>query len=328
MRRFFSLFSISAVTVLFAQTVSAQVPTDRRNSIVAEVNNKIITRHMVDLAMRREAGLLRSQYAVRQPRLFGQKYIQLQADTLEGLIRRELVLREYEEKGFKLPESIIEQRIREDIRTNYGNRSTLIKSLRQSDMTYEEFARLEREKIIQMVMVNQFVSKANIVVSPRQIEEYYVSNKESFRAGVEIQLRIIFLDDKVHGGGSATRKLADEIHQVLKSGESFARTASVYSDLNRVNGGLRPGWVKRGDLEPALDQAAFALGQGQFSPVVTTERGCFILRCEELNQAKLRSLSEVREQIEQILLETEQQARQDKWYERLKRKSHVRQFSF
>ena len=88
MRRFFSLFSISAVTVLFAQTVSAQVPTDRRNSIVAEVNNKIITRHMVDLAMRREASLLRSQYAVRQPRLFGQKYIQLQADTLEGLIRR------------------------------------------------------------------------------------------------------------------------------------------------------------------------------------------------------------------------------------------------
>ena len=327
MKRILSRLLVACAAVLLACEAVGQTPSAHRNSIVAEVNDKIITQQMVTDAMRREAELLRRQYA-RQPQLFGQKYTQLQADTLEALIRRELVLREYQEKGYKLPESIIEQRIQEDIRAEYGNRVTLIKSLQQSDMTYEEFARYQREKIIQMVMRGQFISKANIVISPRQIEEYYVANKNAFRSGVEIRLRIIFLDAKKHGGAEDTRKLADEIHRVLQTGDSFAGVASVYSDQNRATGGLRPEWIQRGVLAPALEKAAFALGQGQVSPVVATPQGCFILRCEEMSQANLKSLAEVRGQIEQTLLETEQQAREDKWFERLKRKSHVRQFSF
>ena len=327
MKRILSRLLVACAAVLLACEAVGQTPSAHRNSIVAEVNDKIITRQMVTDAMRREAELLRRQYA-RQPQLFGQKYTQLQADTLEALIRRELVLREYQEKGYKLPESIIEQRIQEDIRAEYGNRVTLIKSLQISDMTYEEFARFQREKIIQMVMRGQFISKANIVISPRQIEEYYVANKNAFRSGVEIRLRIIFLDAKKHGGAKDTRKLADEIHRVLQTGDSFAGVASVYSDQNRATGGLRPEWIQRGVLAPALEKAAFVLGQGQVSPVVTTPQGCFILRCVEMSQAKLKSLAEVRGQIEQTLLETEQQAREDKWFERLKRKSYVRQFSF
>jgi len=178
------------------------------------------------------------------------------------------------------------------------------------------------------VMQGQFTSKANIVVSPRQIEEYYVANKDTFRAGVEIRLRIIFLDAKKHGGTDGTRKLADEVHQVLQSGDAFAGVASVYSDQNRAAGGLRPDWIQRGDLVPALEKAAFALGQGKMSPVVEMPQGCYILRCEEINQAKLGTLSEVRAQIEQTLLENEQKAREDKWFERLKSKSYVRQFLF
>ena len=328
MKRILSRLLVACAAVLLACEAVGQAPSARRNGIVAEVNDKIITRQMVIDAMRREADLLRRQYAARQPQLYGQKYTQLQAYTLEALIRRELVLREYQEKDYKLPESIIEQRILEDIRAEYGNRVTLIKSLQQSDMTYEEFARLQREKIIQMVMRGQFISKANIVISPRQIEEYYVVNKDKFRSGVEIRLRIIFLDAKKHGDAEDTRKLADEIHRVLQTGDSFAGVASIYSDQNRATGGLREEWIQRGILAPALEKAAFALGQGQFSPVVATPQGCFILRCEEISQAKLKSLAEVRGQIEQTLLEAEQQAREDKWFERLKRKSHVRQFSF
>ena len=327
MKRILSRLLVACAAVLLACEAVGQAPSARRNGIVAEVNDKIITRQMVIDAMRREADLLRRQYA-RQPQLYGQKYTQLQAYTLEALIRRELVLHEYQEKDYKLPESIIEQRILEDIRAKYGNRVTLIKSLQQSDMTYEEFARLQREKIIQMVMRGQFISKANIVISPRQIEEYYVANKDKFRSGVEIRLRIIFLDAKKHGDAEDTRKLADEIHRVLQTGDSFAGVASIYSDQNRATGGLREEWIQRGILAPALEKAAFALGQGQFSPVVATPQGCFILRCEEISQAKLKSLAEVRGQIEQTLLEAEQQAREDKWFERLKRKSHVRQFSF
>ncbi|SVD50767.1 uncharacterized protein METZ01_LOCUS403621, partial [marine metagenome] len=143
---------ITAIAAVFlAHGAVGQTATSYRNSIVAEVNDKIITRQMVTDTMKQEATLLRRQYG-RQPQLYGQRYIRLQADILEALVRRELVLREYQEKGYNLPESIIEQRIKEDIRSEYGDRVNLIKTLQRSDTTYEEFARYQREKIIQMVM--------------------------------------------------------------------------------------------------------------------------------------------------------------------------------
>ena len=328
MTRNLSRLITAIAAVLLAHGAVGQTTPSYRNSIVAEVNDKIITRQMVMDAMKRGGSPCCAANTPGSRSFYGQKYTQLQADTLEALIRRELVLSEYMEKGYNLPESIIEQRIKEDIRSEYGNRVTLIKSLQQSDMTYEEFARYQREKIIQMVMQGQFISKANIVISPRQIEEYYVANKDMFRSGVEIRLRFIFLEARKHGGAEGTLKLANEIHQVLQSGDSFAAVASVYTDQYRASGGLKPDWIKRGGLAPELDQAAFALGQGQMSPVVVMPQGCYILRCEEMNQAKLGTLSEVRAQIEQTLLENEQQARKDKWFERLKRKSYVRQFLF
>ena len=100
MKRFLSRFPVACAAVLLAYDALGQITPARRNSIVAEVNDKIITRQMVSDAMRSEAEHLRRQYA-RQPQVYGQKYTQLQADTLERLIRRELMLREYQEKGFK-----------------------------------------------------------------------------------------------------------------------------------------------------------------------------------------------------------------------------------
>ena len=287
MTRYLSLLIIVFTAVLLARPAVGQTATDRRNSIVAEVNDKIITRQMVTDAMGREAELLRRQYA-RQPQLFGQKYTQLQADTLEALIRRELVLIEYQEKGYKLPESIIEQRILEDIRTEYGNRVTLIKSLQQSDMTYEEFARYQREKIIQMVMRGQFISKANIVISPRQIEEYYVANKDAFRSGVEIRLRIIFLDAKKHGGAEDTRKLAAEMHRVLQTGDSFAGVAG--SPGSGAGKGRLRAWPRAGESrrDDAPGMLYFALRGDEPGQAKEPRRGS---RADRANPAGDRATS-------------------------------------
>ena len=93
MTRNLSRLITAIAAVLLAPGAVGQTALSYRNSIVAEVNDKIITRQMVMDAMKREATLLRRQYA-RQPQLYGQKYTQLQADTLEALIRRELVLLE------------------------------------------------------------------------------------------------------------------------------------------------------------------------------------------------------------------------------------------
>jgi len=75
------------------------------------------------------------------------------------------------------------------------------------------------------------------------------------------------------------RKRAEEVLIAARSGTSFARLAEQYSDdaaTAELGGSL--GWVRRGQLAPALDEAAFQLKVGEISGIVQSDFGFHILR--------------------------------------------------
>ncbi len=299
-----------------------QSPREFKNGIAAIVNNKVITAETVF----RELPMEVSRVYFSLPIGEREKYKQV---ALRGLIRKELMLNEYREKNYNLPDSIFEQRIKETIQREGHTRSSLIKNLRSQGQTYDEYSNDYREQMIYSIMRSEFISTKGIVISPRKIEEYYIANKNQYRQDREIRLRMIVLENTKHGGVESTRGLADEIYTKLADAESFTQMAQIHSDQNSVSGGLRVQWDKKGgSLHPSLEKVAFELGQGQVSPVVQLPNGCFIMRCDEIRQTKLKSLSEVREEIEDNLIEQARKERADKWFKKLEAKSHIQTFSF
>jgi peptidyl-prolyl cis-trans isomerase C len=139
---------------------------------------------------------------------------------------------------------------------------------------------------------------------------------------------MIVLENAKHGGEESTRVLADEIYAKLADAESFTQMAQIHSDQNSASGGLRIQWDKKGSLNPSLEKVAFTLGQGQVSSVVQLSNGCFIMRCEEIRQTKLKSLSEVKDDIEDNLIEQARKEREGKWFKKLEAKAHIQTFSF
>jgi parvulin-like peptidyl-prolyl isomerase len=292
------------------------------NGIAAIVNNKVITAESVLRELPMEVSRVYSSLPISER----EKYKQL---ALKGLIRKELMLSDYREKGYNLPDSIFEQRIKETIQREGHTRSSLIKNLRSQGQTFDEYAKDYREQMIHSIMRSEFISTKGIVISPRKIEEYYIANKNQYRQDREIKLRMIVLENSKHGGAASTRSLADEIHAKLADAESFTQMAQIHSDQNNATGGLRAQWDKKGgSLHPSLEKAAFALGQGQVSSVVEISNGCFIMRCEEIRQTKLKSLSEVRDEIEDNLIEQARKERADKWFKKLEAKAYIQIFSF
>ncbi|TLN01563.1 hypothetical protein FDZ74_15730, partial [bacterium] len=74
------------------------------------------------------------------------------------------------------------------------------------------------------------------------------------------------------------KETADSIYNNLQSGADFATLAEQYDP---VTGG-ELGWFPRGYLtQPAVEEAAFALQPGQYSPVVQTEIGYHIIEVLE-----------------------------------------------
>lgn len=67
---------------------------------------------------------------------------------------------------------------------------------------------------------------------------------------------------------------ADQVYSALQSGKDFLEVASSYDPMTQ--GDL--GWFPHGYLsEPAIEEAAFALQPGQYSPVIQTNTGFHIL---------------------------------------------------
>lgn len=73
---------------------------------------------------------------------------------------------------------------------------------------------------------------------------------------------------------------ADQVYALLQSGQDFAQLASQYDSM--TGGDL--GWFPRGFLtEPSLEDAAFALEPGEYSPVIETRLGYHILQLIEID---------------------------------------------
>ena len=297
-----------------------------RNNVAAVVNKKVITAGVVlDASTQYLAGQRRTTEALEKAK----------SDALNALINRELVLQEYGEQNFNLPDSIFEKRIKDRmLQEGYPTRASLVRALKSRGMTYDEYARRQREEIIFMIMLGEFASTKGIVISPRRIEEHYIANKNQYRRDVEIQLQMIVLSESKHEGAEATRRLADEIHSKFVDGDSFTQLAQLYSDSYASTNGFRPERDKKssggksGTLHKMLEDVAFALGRGQISGVVQHDNQCWILRCDEIQQKELRSLAEVRDEIEDALMDEEIKSRRQKWFNKLRAKAYISERSF
>ena len=143
--------------------------------------------------------------------------------------------------------------------------------------------------------------EAAVPVSDEAIRTYYDAHLSDYETADRIRvLQILFVlppdaDDATRG---TIRAKAEGVLAQAKEGKDFAALAREHSEdpLTKESGGDL-GFVERGKLEDALDQAVFALDVGQVSGIVDSARGLSILRIEEKQVGTPRPLDEVREEI-------------------------------
>lgn len=101
---------------------------------------------------------------------------------------------------------------------------------------------------------------------------------------------------------------AQEVLAKVKAGGDFAELAKQYSeDTGNKDQGGDLGWVVRGQMVPAFEQATFALQPGQISDVVKTEYGYHVIKVHERDRAHMQTFDEVKDQIRQEIAQQKQQ---------------------
>jgi len=295
------------------------------DGIKAIVHDSIITYLQVEDYTSPFVDELRRQYA-GQPATFQKKLGETLDDSLEVLMQNQLILHDFEASAlYKLPESLIDEQLQANIRSTYGeDRVRFIKTLQAEGKTYEQFRREFRDHLIIQEMRYLHGSSA-VIVSPHQIEVFYVDHPDQFKVEPQVKLRMIVLN-KPPGDTNETRRLAEEILTKINEGAPFAEMASIYSAGSQRSQGGDWGWVEQSVLRKELAEVAFALKPGEKSGVIETAEACYLMRVEDKRPEHVKPLGEVREDIEKTLLARERDRLQKQWVERLKKKTFVRLF--
>jgi parvulin-like peptidyl-prolyl isomerase len=312
--------------IAFGLILGGNRPSDAAlmNGITAIVNDSVITYDEVESSLAPIANLLASQFG-NQPQVFRERLQKARQERVEELVERQLVLHEFKTAGYNLPESIVDDIIRDQIRQQFGDRVTLTKTLQARGRTFESFRKQKREDLIVELLSRKQLSSEKILISPFKIEQFYQANQENYKVGDQVKLRMIGLT-KNPDSAAQVRKIAEEIRTKVKEGASFAEMASVYAEgAQRARGGDR-GWVERKEFKKELADAAFSLKPGETSEVIDLPEACYLLHVEQVRPAHVRPLEEVRGEIETTLRSQEGARLHKKWISRLKKKSFVRYY--
>ncbi len=169
---------------------------------------------------------------------------------------------------------------------------------------------IPEKRKIKYVVIDSAKLQSAAQVSPQELQAYYDQHRDEYRVPEQVNVRQILIKTPLPGadgkvdqkGVDDAHKKADDVLKQLKAGAKFEDLAKKYSEDPSSKDGGSVGWIKRGGFPvPEVDKAAFSLSKGGTSDVINAGYAFVILRIDDKQDAHLKTLAEVKDQIEPIL---------------------------
>ena len=193
----------------------------------------------------------------------------------------------------------------------------ILKGLHPTDEELKAF--YERNKVkynnsvpekrqIKYVVIDSAKIAAATTVTDQDLQAYYDQHRDEYRVPEQVKVSHILIKTPLPAPGAKedekavadARAKAEDVLKQLKAGGDFAKLAEKYSDdPGSAKSGGELGWIGRGRTVPEFEKAAFSLGKGQTSDLVKSSYGFHIIHVEDKQQAHLKTLAEVKSEIEE-----------------------------
>lgn len=235
----------------------------------------------------------------------------LSASVFENDVRRELTRMKVEttvKSGIKVSESELERAFalrREEVRAAWALVETLPleRAAAASDEEVQahlkahpaEFQQPERRRV-------QYVTLAPKDFRPpipdAEVEKYYTEHAKEFEAPRQVRAAHVLVPVPQTGGSEAEDKARAKAADVIRratAGEDFAKLAGELSeDPGSKSKGGDLGWISKGEMVPAFEEAAFKLDRGAISPEpVRTPFGYHAIKVFEVRAGGKKPLKDV-----------------------------------
>ena len=218
---------------------------------------------------------------------------------LEQLIDERLVDVEASSLGFDVSDEEVQKLIDQLAKQNNMDAAQFKEAVASQGIEFDTVKDTLRRQQLTMKLLQYKVKPRK--VSDEEVQSAYA--QMASEGEPEVHVRHLFIsapDGTMAVREAAARAKADDALRRLKAGETFAKVARDLSDGPTAGEGGDLGWVRRAQMQPALDQAAFALQPGQFSALIHTtgeHGGYHLLFVDEKRKVPPKPLSEVQEEL-------------------------------
>ncbi len=222
----------------------------------------------------------------------------VRCDLFEGMLINKLMLNQAETVSLNVTEVEVDREMDSRIRymiKMYGSQEQLEKQMRKSIAEIKEYYRdMIRENIL-IGQVEQQLTGA-ITITPQEVVDYYKSISQDSLPTTEdeyIFSQIVKLPKVSEEEKAAVKERLNGYRDRILKGSKFSTLATLYSeDPGSAAKGGELGFFSRGEMVSEFENAAFALQDGEISPVIETQYGFHIIQMIERrgNQVNCRHI--------------------------------------
>lgn len=151
--------------------------------------------------------------------------------------------------------------------------------------------------------------KTTLEISDADAKAYFEENLTKYGTAEQRQVSHIL----IQGDSSDAKAKAEELLAQLNDGADFAQLAQSSSDdtFSAKDGG-KLDWFERGVMDPAFEDAAYALNKGETSAVVQSSFGYHIIKLDDVKESQVKPFAEVRDD---IIAELREQRAAEEFYD-------------
>jgi peptidyl-prolyl cis-trans isomerase SurA len=245
------------------------------DTIIAVVNNEVITSQELEARMRMVERRMKNQGLAIPPRA------EFQRQLLERLIVDRAQMQLAKETGIRVDDTMLDRAVARIAEQNKMTLQDFRNQLEREGTPFDRFREEIREEIVMQRLREREVDN-KIQITESEVDNYLAANTGAAQGGQQ-ELNLAQILVRIPENASAEqiaqrRQRAEEALRRLKSGSDFAKVAATYSDASEGLQGGDLGWRTRDRLPQLFIDAVANLNSGDVSPIVKSANGFHILK--------------------------------------------------
>jgi len=310
---FAAVFFMVCATALYAAS---------EDRIVAVVNDGVITLSELNAALER---VMERIEKIPEEARRNEVTAQARKAVMNQLIDRILL----EQEASKLKITVTENDVDKALESLLADRGLTYEKLQETlaaeGADIAEYRDEIRRDLLRRKLIERTV-KSKVSVADEEVGAYYAKHRNDYEGKEAVRIQQILIvkpRDATDRTIQKAKRDAEAILKKLKAGESFDLLVGMHSQGPAAKAGGDLGFMEKGMMFPAVDEAAFRMKTGEISDVIESPIGFHIIRIIDRRGAGIKPIEEVRQEIVAKIGNEKMKKKFEEWMGDVRKKAYI-----